>query len=100
MGSPDRRTFKRAEDVSLQKRNPPAWCTACRGRSWKPASRTALRHSARWRPASARWFDSLEMAKIMVVDDSGYARRVHRGILERAGHSVIEASSGTGAIES
>jgi two-component system chemotaxis response regulator CheY len=40
------------------------------------------------------------MAKIMVVDDSGYARRVHRGILERAGHSVIEASSGTGAIES
>lgn len=40
------------------------------------------------------------MAKIMVVDDSGYARRVHRGILERAGHSVIEASTGTGAIES
>lgn len=36
----------------------------------------------------------------MVVDDSGYARRVHRGILERAGHSVIEASTGTGAIES
>jgi len=40
------------------------------------------------------------MAKIMVVDDSGYARRVHRGILERAGYSVIEASTGTGAIES
>ncbi len=36
----------------------------------------------------------------MVVDDSGYARRVHRGILERAGHSVIEASTGTSAIES
>lgn len=35
----------------------------------------------------------------MVVDDSAYARRVHRGILERAGHTVIEASTGTGAIE-
>ncbi len=40
------------------------------------------------------------MARIMIVDDSAYARRVHRGILERAGHVVIEASTGTGAIES
>ena len=40
------------------------------------------------------------MAKIMVVDDSAYARRVHRGILERAGHAVIEAATGTSAIES
>jgi two-component system chemotaxis response regulator CheY len=39
------------------------------------------------------------MAKIMIVDDSAYARRVHRGILERAGHTVIEASTGTSAIE-
>ena len=39
------------------------------------------------------------MGKIMVVDDSGYARRVHRGILESSGHSVIEASTGMGAIE-
>lgn len=39
------------------------------------------------------------MAKIMIVDDSAYARRVHRGILERAGHLVVEAATGTGAIE-
>jgi len=39
------------------------------------------------------------MAKIMVVDDSAYARRIHRAILERAGHSVVEASTGMGAIE-
>ena len=39
------------------------------------------------------------MARIMIVDDSAYARRVHRGILERAGHEVIEASSGSAAIE-
>ena len=37
--------------------------------------------------------------KILVVDDSTYARRVHRGILESAGHSVVEASSGLGALE-
>ena len=35
----------------------------------------------------------------MVVDDSAYARRVHRGILERAGHTVLEAGTGTSAIE-
>lgn len=39
------------------------------------------------------------MAKILIVDDSTYARRVHRGILENAGHTVIEASTGTSAIE-
>ena len=39
------------------------------------------------------------MAKILIVDDSGYARRVHRGILESGGHSVIESATGMGAIE-
>jgi CheY-like chemotaxis protein len=39
------------------------------------------------------------MAKIMIVDDSAYARRVHRSILERAGHVVIEAATGSGGIE-
>ena len=40
------------------------------------------------------------MAKILVVDDSAYARRIHRKILEAGGHSVVEAGSGLGAIES
>ena len=39
------------------------------------------------------------MSKILVVDDSGYARRVHRSILEAAGHTVLEASTGMTAIE-
>jgi len=39
------------------------------------------------------------MARILVVDDSAYARRVHRAMLERAGYEVLEASTGTGAIE-
>lgn len=39
------------------------------------------------------------MARILIVDDSSYARRVHRAIIERAGHTVIEASTGTSAIE-
>ena len=39
------------------------------------------------------------MAKILMVDDSAYARRVHRSMLERAGHVVVEASTGAGAIE-
>lgn len=39
------------------------------------------------------------MAKVLIVDDSAYARRVHRTILERNGHDVIEAATGTGAIE-
>lgn len=40
------------------------------------------------------------MAKILIVDDSAYARRIHRKILESAGYEVVEASSGLGAIES
>ena len=40
------------------------------------------------------------MAKILIVDDSAYARRVHRKILESGGHEVTEASSGLGALES
>lgn len=39
------------------------------------------------------------MSKILVVDDSGYARRVHRSILEAAGHTVLEAATGMVAIE-
>ena len=39
------------------------------------------------------------MAKIMIVDDSAYARRVHRAMLEGSGHVVIEAATGMGAIE-
>ena len=39
------------------------------------------------------------MAKILVADDSNYARRVSRQMLERAGHTVVEASSGLSAIE-
>ena len=39
------------------------------------------------------------MSKILVVDDSGYARRVHRSILEAAGHAVLEAATGMTAIE-
>lgn len=40
------------------------------------------------------------MAKILIVDDSNYARRVHRKVLEEAGHTVMESSTGMGAIES
>ena len=40
------------------------------------------------------------MSKIMIVDDSAYARRVHRTMLERAGYVVIEAATGISAIES
>ena len=39
------------------------------------------------------------MPKVLIVDDSAYARRVHRVILERAGHEVTEVATGTGAIE-
>jgi two-component system chemotaxis response regulator CheY len=39
------------------------------------------------------------MAKILIVDDSGYARRVHRSILESAGHTILEAATGMSAIE-
>jgi DNA-binding response OmpR family regulator len=40
------------------------------------------------------------MAKILVVDDSMYARRRLRQTLETHGHTVIEAGSGMAALES
>jgi CheY-like chemotaxis protein len=39
------------------------------------------------------------VAKILVVDDSGWARRVLRQTLEPLGHEVVEASSGLGGLE-
>jgi len=39
------------------------------------------------------------MANILVVDDSAMSRRILRGILERAGHVVLEADDGMLAIE-
>jgi two-component system, chemotaxis family, chemotaxis protein CheY len=39
------------------------------------------------------------MAKILVVDDSGFSRRVSRRILQEAGHDVIEAEDGIAALE-
>ncbi len=39
------------------------------------------------------------MAKILIVDDSTYARSILRRILEEDGHTVFEASSGLEAIE-
>jgi two-component system, chemotaxis family, chemotaxis protein CheY len=39
------------------------------------------------------------VAVIMVVDDSGYARRIMRKTLETAQHSVLEADGGIAAIE-
>ena len=38
-------------------------------------------------------------ARILVVDDSGLARRRARGILENAGYEVIEAEDGMSALE-
>jgi two-component system chemotaxis response regulator CheY len=38
-------------------------------------------------------------AKILVVDDSGLARRMSRQLLEELGHSVEEAADGTQALE-
>ena len=38
--------------------------------------------------------------KVLVVDDSGLARRRARGILESAGFEVIEAEDGIAALES
>lgn len=38
-------------------------------------------------------------ARILVVDDSGLARRGTRRILEEAGFDVIEAADGMGALE-
>jgi two-component system chemotaxis response regulator CheY len=40
------------------------------------------------------------MARILVVDDSGYARRLMRKTLEQAEHEVTEADGGMAAIES
>lgn len=40
------------------------------------------------------------MARILVVDDSGYARRVLRRTLEAQGHEVTEAGSGMAGLES
>ena len=40
------------------------------------------------------------MSNILLVDDSGYARRVMRKTLESAGHAVTEAGGGMAAIES
>ena len=39
------------------------------------------------------------MAKILVVDDSGLARRSTRSILEQANHEVIDAQDGFAALE-
>ncbi|MEW6584459.1 MAG: response regulator [Nitrospirota bacterium] len=39
------------------------------------------------------------MAKILIVDDSGLARRILRSILESASHQVIEASEGVTALK-
>jgi two-component system, chemotaxis family, chemotaxis protein CheY len=39
------------------------------------------------------------MANVMIVDDSRLARRMMRAILEEGGHTVIEAESGTRAID-
>ena len=38
-------------------------------------------------------------AKVLVVDDSGLARRSTRRVLERAGYEVIEADDGMSALE-
>ena len=40
------------------------------------------------------------MATVLIVDDSSYARRTHRRILESDGHTVLEAATGMAAIES
>lgn len=39
------------------------------------------------------------MAKILIVDDSNFSRRVLRRILEGDGHLVIEAAEGLSALE-
>ena len=39
------------------------------------------------------------MAKILVVDDSGYARRLLRQTLEPLGHTLVEAGSGMAGLE-
>jgi two-component system chemotaxis response regulator CheY len=39
------------------------------------------------------------MAKILIVDDSSLSRMMLRGMLEQAGHDVVEASNGLTALE-
>ena len=39
------------------------------------------------------------MATILVVDDSGYARRLLRQALDPLGHAVVEAASGMAGLE-
>ncbi|MCX6658316.1 MAG: response regulator, partial [Euryarchaeota archaeon] len=39
------------------------------------------------------------MAKILVVDDSEFMRKVLRNILEAGGHKVIEARNADDAVE-
>lgn len=39
------------------------------------------------------------MAKIMVIDDSAYARHILKNALEKGGFEVVEASNGTEALE-
>ena len=39
------------------------------------------------------------MVKILIVDDSGLARRSTRKILEEAGHEVVDAEDGFAALE-
>jgi CheY-like chemotaxis protein len=41
----------------------------------------------------------VNVAKILVVDDSGYARRLLRQTLEPLGHAVVEAGSGMAGLE-
>ena len=41
----------------------------------------------------------MNVAKILVVDDSGYARRLLRQTLEPLGHAVVEAGSGMAGLE-
>ena len=38
-------------------------------------------------------------AKVLLVDDSGLARRSTRRLLEQAGYDVVEAEDGLGALE-
>jgi two-component system, chemotaxis family, chemotaxis protein CheY len=38
-------------------------------------------------------------AKILIVDDSGFARRTLRQMLESAGHTIEEAANGNDALE-
>ena len=40
------------------------------------------------------------LSRILIVDDSSRSRRIVRGILESAGHEVIEAADGMAALES